>query len=405
MVAASHDAVFVAATHDGFGMPAGKTNPVESNVARQHVPTNGTGMTLRVVCPRSLGTACLQLVLPLMLQLDLLSATEPPAIAFLTQAQARLAIVDETLEPYFSLLQTQEMACKTMRAMPAGTLESQRAACRRRYADAVGSFSEQEQTAIRTILATVLPHLQSAYPLFAMEPWQFIKLDQHFEGGMPHTRGHCIILSDAVLPGLVSMAGQPVSRNGAEMLVHEQTHVVQRLHPVAFARLYTEVLGFVQLPQEPTRSTALIAHQLLNPDGIRCVWAHLVESDGQRQLIEPQVILGVDDVVPRMPDDFSLIALPLDAQAGAYHEHLGADGKPVVLHLEDLTGYVSAFAPCDEYFHPNEICAVLLSRLVVHDVAGTPPSDDSPCMHLVRGWAATDLSAAAEAAAGSRSAK
>jgi hypothetical protein len=334
------------------------------------------------------------LLLPLLLLLDPLAAGDAPSIAFLSQAQARLAIVDETVEPYFSLLQTQEMACKTMQAMPAGTLESQRDVCRKRYADAVGSFSDEEQQAIRTILATVVPHLQSSYPLFASEPWQFIKLDPRFEGGMPHTRGHCIILSEAVLPGLVALAAQPVSHNGAEMLVHEQTHVVQRLHPAVFAHLYTQVLGFVQLPQEPQRTTELIAHQLLNPDGISCVWAYPVNLDGQKQLIEPQVILGTDDAVPRMPEDFSLIALPLDAQAGTYHERLGADGKAVAKPLEGLTSYVSAFAPCDEYFHPNEICAVLFSALVVHDVAGMAPSEDSPCMHLVRGWAATDLAAA-----------
>jgi len=318
--------------------------------------------------------------------------SDQPTITFLTPAQAKIAIVDESVEPYFSLLQTQEMACKTAAAMPAGTLDSQRAVCRQRYADAVGSYSAAEQQAIRTILATVIPQLTAHYPLFAAEPWQFIKLDARFEGGMPFTRGHCIVMSDAISMSLVATAQLPAGHNQADLLVHEQTHVLQRLHPAIFARLYTAVLGFIHMPQEPARTADLIAHQMLNPDGISCVWAYPLTVNGHHVIIEPQVIVGSDAIVPRMPDDFEIIALPLDAQDGAYHERLGTDGKAVMVALENIGPYVSAFAPCDENFHPNEICAVLFAQLVLNDVAGLPVSQDSPAMQLVRGWAATDLS-------------
>jgi len=325
-----------------------------------------------------------------------LLGSDEPAITFLTPDQARVAIVDESVEPYYSLLQTQEMACKTGEAMPAGSLASQRVLCRQRYANAVGRYSDDEQKAIRGILATVVPQLQAHYPLFAAEPWTFIKLDARFEGGMPFTRGRCIVMSDFITMGLLATASLPVGQNQAEVLVHEQTHVLQRLHPAVFARLYTDVLGFTHLPQEPARSAELIAHQLLNPDGIACVWAYPVEIDGSHVLIEPQLILGSDATVPRMPDDFAVIALPLDAQGGTYHERIAGDGKAVMMDLESIRSYVQAFAPCDENFHPNEISAVLFAQLVVNDAAGMPETRDSPAMHGVRAWAATGLSRATD---------
>jgi len=48
-------------------------------------------------------------------------AEQGPDVAFLTAEQAKTAIIDESVEPYFSLLQTQEMSAKTGSAIDGDT--------------------------------------------------------------------------------------------------------------------------------------------------------------------------------------------------------------------------------------------------------------------------------------------
>ena len=313
-------------------------------------------------------------------------------LAFLTAEQARVAIVDESVEPYFSLLQTQEMSAKTGSVIDGDTLEAQRDACRKRYQAGVREFAPAEQAALRRVVAGVQPFLTAHYPAFAAEPWRFIKIARSFEGGMPHTRGHCIVLSDDVLPMYVQGDARPANPQGTMLLVHEQTHVVQRLHPEWFAPLYTESWGMVHLPAAPPATGELSRHQLVNPDGIACVWAFPVQQDGKSALFQPQVLLGGGKAVPRMPADFAVVALAIERRGEAYGYVLTADGKPRSLPLDSVAAYQEAFAPSEENFHPNEICAELFSRMVTLDLLGRP-EDGTPCQKGLRGWAGSYLGA------------
>jgi hypothetical protein len=318
-----------------------------------------------------------------------------PDVAFLTAEQARAAIVDESVEPYFSLLQTQEMSCKTAAAIDGATLDAQRDSCRARYQSAVADFPPAEQAALQRVVAGVQPFLAEHYPVFAAEPWRFVKIMRGLEGGMPHTRGRCIVLSDRVMPLFTAASVRP---EATRLLVHEQVHVVQRLHAELFAPLYTEAWGMVRMPSAPTPTAELAEHQLVNPDGIACIWAFPVTVDGTRILVQPQVILGSDAAVPRMPRDFAVVALPVEKRGDTYQYVAGADGAVRSRPLGGVADYVDAFAPSDENFHPNEICAELFSRMVTLDLLGRR-EDDTPCQKSLRGWAAAYLGKADAGAA------
>lgn len=320
----------------------------------------------------------------------LAAADQPPAIVFMDAAHARTAIVDESVEPYFSLLQTQEMSSKTGAAITGADLAAQRDECRRRYQAAVREFTPEEQAALTAAITSVQPLLAKQYPLFAAEPWSFIKIDRAFEGGMPHTRGHSIVLSDDGLMRFPRGGAAKLNPAGVNLLVHEQTHVVQRLHPKPFAALYTQSWGLVRMPAEPTPSAAMRAHQLVNPDGIACVWAFPVVRDGKRRLIEPQVIFGSDAAVPRMPMDFSVIAISVEQRGDAFAYAAGTDGAPETVPLEAVPEYLAAFAPSEENFHPNEVCAELFSRMVTLDLLGKRLKE-SPCQVRLRAWAQVQL--------------
>lgn len=314
------------------------------------------------------------------------AADQGPDVAFLTAEQGRAAIVDEGVEPYFSLLQAREMAAKTGAVIDGETLDAQRDACRKRYQAAVRDFSDAEQAAVRRIIAGVHPYLQEHYPVFAAEPWRLLKVARAIEGGMPHTRGHCVVLSDDVLPGFAGGEGGKVDPQATVILVHEQTHVLQRLHPQLFVPLFTESWGMVRMPRAPEMPAGLLQRQLVNPDGIACVWAFPAEVGGKPGLIQPLVLLGGKRAAPLMPADFAVVALAVEKQGDAYAYVLNADGRPKGVALASVAAYVDAFMPSEENFHPHEICAELFSHLVTNGLLGRAAMD-SPCEKGLRGWA------------------
>jgi hypothetical protein len=314
------------------------------------------------------------------------AADQGPDIAFLTAEQGRVAIVDESDEPYFSLLQTGEMSAKTAAEIDGGTLDAQRSSCRRRYQAAVRDFSDQEQAAVRRIVTGVHPYLQERYPVFAAQPWRFLKVAPSIEGGMPHTRGRCIVLSDEVLPSLADGDATHVNEEGMVLLVHEQTHVLQRLHAELFVPLFTESWGMVRMPRAPELPEGLRQRQMVNPDGIACVWAFPAEVGGVAVLIQPLVELGIKRPVPLMPDDFVVVALAVEKRGDGYAYMLDPGGRVQGVALKSVRSYIDAFMPSEENFHPNEICGELFAQLVINGLLGRSTAE-TPCQKGLRGWA------------------
>jgi len=79
----------------------------------------------------------LAVVAALVVASPLVAQDEPSvAIRFLTQKEAAVAIVDESTEPYFSLMQPLEMIAKTSTPLEGKDLAAQRDECRARYRDA-----------------------------------------------------------------------------------------------------------------------------------------------------------------------------------------------------------------------------------------------------------------------------
>jgi hypothetical protein len=314
------------------------------------------------------------------------AADQGPDVAFLTSEQGNAAIIDESVEPYFSLLQTREMSAKTGAEIDGDTLEAQRNSCRQRYQAAVRDFSDQEQAAVRRIVAGAYPYLKEHYPVFAAEPWRFLKVARSIEGGMPHTRGHCIVLSDDVLPGFAIGDAKQPNREGTVLLVHEQTHVLQRLHPALFSPLFVESWGMVRMPSAPELPVEMAKLQVVNPDGVSCVWAYPVMEGGKADLIQPLVLLRGNRAVASMPADFAIVAVSVEKRGDAYVYRLNPNGRPRGAPLAALPSYVDAFMPSEENFHPNEICAELFSHMVVGGLLGDA-GEETPCQKGLRGWA------------------
>lgn len=339
-----------------------------------------------------------------------------PHIVFLAGERARRAIVDDRDQPYFSLLQPLEMAAKTGAPLHAHGLAAQRAETRRRYQAGVRDFTPQEQTALRALVGEVYRLIARPYPRLAHLPWQFIKVSDRIEGGLPHTRGDNIVLSQSVCNELVR-AYQAARRAGKSpassvqaarslvqvrslalsILLHEQVHVLQRREPALFTPLYTGSWGF--------RHTAPIAltpwqrsHQILNPDAGPCCWVFPLHAGDRLSFIWPQSVLDAaprnTQGVPRMPQAMHMLAVQVQPQPGGFQVVTDAQGRPVSQPLLQVSDYTRVFGISYNLYDPNEAAADMFVKLVMYDalVAGEnlPQAQRALINHAllpVRDWA------------------
>ena len=293
-------------------------------------------------------------------------ADSAPSVTFLDGNAARAAIVNDARDPYFDHLQPIEMAAKTG-APVTGTLKAQRLETRKRYQAAVRPFRPEEQEAIRAYVEALEPLLRD-YPRFARQPWRFVKVADHIEGGLPHTRDNFIVLSESVSKGLFDLRRQQTPEaalmRGGMLLLHEQVHVLQRLEPGRFDNLYTQTLGYrrsgnIPLPKD------LATNQLLNPDGLSCCWLF---PRGQG-MIWPLLVFAERDGLRKMPGDFRKLAVTVmpTKKALGYHVARTAEGRSQSEDLLKVREYVEAFPLTQNFYHPNETSADLFSQLVLFD--------------------------------------
>ncbi len=299
-------------------------------------------------------------------------------VRFLAKAEAAKALV---ADDYFGLLHTPELRAKTGLALAGMTAEQARSAGKAFYAASAQDFTPEEETALRTILDHAAPAIAAKMPLMARTPFSFIKAG--IEGGLPHTRGTCIVLSPRVVQSLTRIAqmGDKAMNHAASLLIHEQTHVLEREHPELFAQLFTQVFGFRALASVPD-SPWLAERRVVNPDGPGLGWAFPVPDNGRTRWIRPDLLIGELDH-PRMPQDFQPIAVDLIEKNGAFALEADAKGLPKFEPLDGVAAYRQAFPGVDENFHPNEIAAVLFSGWVT----GTGEAAAQPLEAKVAAWA------------------
>ena len=295
-------------------------------------------------------------------------AAGTPSVTFLEGEAGRKAIVDESVEPYFSLLQPIEMAAKTKASLEGADLAAQRADCRRLYQEAVIAVTDEEKKAVTALVTRVHGAWASQYPLLAKTAWSFIPLADTIEGGLPHTRGSSIVLQQAVLHMMVRAAKKPEDPITPEMLgllAHEQSHVVQRLHPEMFARLYTGAWGYVRA-KDVASHPWLDRQHLGNPDGIDVGWVFPLKEDGATTYIQPLVVFSEGPEPRSMPQDFQAIGVTMEKKGDAFRPKEDGE-RPLFRDLGTLPAYQDLWGGVGETFHPNEIFACLFAGMVVKD--------------------------------------
>ncbi len=294
-----------------------------------------------------------------------------PDIKLLSKDEAAIAIVEEKIEPYFKLLTLPDMAAK-LRAMPQGeTLEARRADFKRQYAGFTLDFTDEEKAVIHTCLTKVRPALEKHYPLMAKTPWSIIKKSDVLEGGAHFTRESHIVLSARVPARAARLMkeNQPDAAVAAllPLLLHEQMHVLQRLHPKVFADLYENIWGY-RYAAKITTGAWLDARQMVNPDGVDVNWLLPTKDDaGQVKLLWPRILLTKTEGVPVMFRDMQMVLIEVQMKSGNYMVKLKEDGSPVMSPLMESKPFAVRF-PHGNAYHPNETAAAALPAVILADL-------------------------------------
>lgn len=350
--------------------------------------------TIRHSLPLTLFIAfCAQRTLPAQ---DVQPPVAKVPVTFLSLDEARAAIVDDSADPYFEKLTAHEMSAKTGQQLTGDTLDAQRKECKALYQAACEAFTDDERQVLTTLLGKIHPAVEHTYPGFAKQPWSFIKVKPTLEGGMPHTRGRHIIVSSRVVGGMkqMSLAGDLGTTAAAGILVHEQTHVIERLHPDLFTDLFTGVFGF-RRAKEITPDPWTTARQLINPDGIDTRWIFPLKDDPhldtKPHLIWPLVIFSDPDAASLHQMTFVGLDLeptdPKDPVPDTFKLKLDASGEPTHQPLPQIDTYVRAVRTRQSLYHPNEAAADLMARLVIADALGQDGAAGGNDMEPVRAWA------------------
>jgi len=316
----------------------------------------------------------------------------PPRIDFASREAGADALAAVPGDGYYARMGLLEIRARMHSPLAGLSLAEARIAVRDFDAAAVRPFTDEERAAIAGVVERMQPLLAARAPLFARTPWSFVKLDDRAEGGMPHTRGPHIVLPQAAVDAYVKMHREATAAGtllttlrGRSLLVHEQTHVLERADPRRFEPLYTGVFGFTRMTPVPA-TPWLAAHVCTNPDGPDLAWAFALEQIGGSGWVMPAVALP-DVPVPRMPQDFESIALDVTRGADGWNV-VESDGAPSRRDLDRIAGWHAHFPFPDEDFHPNEIAAVALSHWILRDV---PDIDGRPLMPALAAWAKTAL--------------
>jgi len=293
-----------------------------------------------------------------------------PTIAFVEKEQAKAAIIDDASERYFDQLQPMEMAAKTGSLVSGATIEEKRSQCRKRYQIAVLGFSEAEEAAIRWHVDKISPVLIKEYPLIGNLPWSFLKVSDNIEGGLPHTRGKHIVLSESLCRQIVMIKQLPLERMAyvgiLELLIHEQMHVFQRKHQGHCDSLYTKLWGFTKA-NTITGCKWLDDHHLANPDAVDCPWVLPIKEGSTTSYLWPLVVFAEGNAVKTMPGDFRMLAISLRKTKKGFAVQLAKDGKPVSKHMQSVPQFRALFPLSSNIYHPDEASGDMFGKMVIFD--------------------------------------
>ena len=287
--------------------------------------------------------------------------------ALISKQAAQKAILDESLEPYFSQLQIREIECFVQQKCPSNDLTEARAFARTEFAKAVLPFSNTEAACMQYVISGINAILlENDLGLMARQDWKFIKIDNSLCGGFGHTRGDYIILSQRHLDHLCQNWGDSLSNTARKkllsgigsLIVHEQVHGLQRNYPEVFKRLNTQYWNFVEA--EIAAEEEIMINQVSNPDAPVAKWL-IPNPKNPQQYYWCRTLLKEGIELPQMGKDFEDVVFRIEKENEHYKIIKDEEGKAIRMSTEDIPFYTLSYPVKRGIDHPNEIAAYMFA--------------------------------------------
>lgn len=306
-----------------------------------------------------------------------------PRIDFLEKEQGKIAILDETFEPYFSQLQIREISAFVSEQPPTMEIDSAREFARKKFASAVADFTPKEKKCISYVTEKVIDILhKNNISLMADQPWRFIKIEDWLCGGFAHTRGTYIILSQRHIDHLSKEWSDQMTKEDEQvlvaklggLLVHEQMHSLQRTFKSRFTELYTKHWNFKHASVVADERVSL--DQVSNPDAPIAEWLipHPEKEDSYYWL---RTLLKKGQGIPVMGKDFVDKVFSIERANDQYIIQKDVKKSPIYTSVDEIPFYKNAFPTSRGLDHPNEISAYMFSDYFQALVAKNKPFKDA----------------------------
>jgi len=284
-----------------------------------------------------------------------------PRIEILSVKEGQQAILDESFEPFYSILQKKEIEAFIGARVESENIDEIRDVARRKFSSAVLPFSNDEAKQLSELTQETIKVLTSAgFRSVADHPWRFLKVASWLCGGFAYTRGNTIVLSQKHIDTLLSekSLSKRLQVSGA-LIVHEQIHSLQRSFPSKFEKLNTEYWGFVKANVESSGS--LVKNQLSNPDAPLAQW--LIPRETARQYYWVRTMFRDAPGLPQMGKDFVERVYSVQETQGQFDLILDQAGKPLQFSLSEFGVYANSFPVTRGIDHPNEIAAYMFAEV------------------------------------------
>jgi len=296
-----------------------------------------------------------------------------PRVEFLSKEEGENAILDETFESYFSLLQEPEISAFINEKVENLDIEESRTYAKKRFSSAVVDFTPDEEECISFVITNINKTLlENNIQTMANHPWRLIKIEDWLCGGFAHTRGTYIILSQRHIDYLSKSWSKNMSKEeetdlikkfGA-LLVHEQLHSIQRTYKSKFIDLYTNYWGFI-MADEIENDTSIQKIQVSNPDAPIAEWL-IPDNSDKTKYYWVRTLLKDCSEIPVMGKDFTDKVFVLTKKdKDTYRLQRDSVANPKELRLTDISFYTESFPISRGIDHPNEISAYMFSDYFV----------------------------------------
>lgn len=311
----------------------------------------------------------------------------------LSVEEARSAIIDESVEPYFSILESLEIAALTNSLTQEAKNEKQlteiRELVKSRFQDWVLPVSKEEASVLNQIAVYIDTLIANDYPIVARQGWKILKVDSQCCGSSAHTRSDVIVLPEKYINQIMqtwrdSQDLKKVLLGRGNILLHEQIHILQRYHPELFRELYRKLWGFVHV--NTIQSNPWVERHILhNPDaydlGYLLNFDPIPDDTTARSFYQLRTLLIPEDKTrPVMGKNFRAIAIETEQTLDGWIYKITESGKPVYISMDDdfkhpLTGVAPQNALTKGGDHPHEIFAYSFTAILTHHYLGVIEQD------------------------------